>query len=119
MSYKDNGEGTITDTETDLMWQQQALEKRDWDGAMSYAKGLTIGGHSDWRLPTIDELKTLVDEERRDPAIDPIFTDTKSSCYWSSTTSAGSTSYAWSVYFYDGYADYGNKTGSFYVRCVR
>jgi len=74
--------------------------------------------HSDWRLPTIEELLTLVNYEKRRPACD--LEDTiSSSRYWSSITYVDNTDYAWDVYFYYGSSSYYNKTNNYYVRCVR
>ena len=57
----DNGDGTITDTTTGLMWQQSTQEDMDWESVISYCESLTLGGYNDWRLPNINELKSLVD----------------------------------------------------------
>ena len=49
-NFIDNGDGTVTDTETGLMWQKAtAPGTYNWQNALSYAEGLTLGGHSDWR----------------------------------------------------------------------
>jgi len=74
-------------------------------------------GHSDWRLPNIHELFSLVNPEKVNPACD--LEGTVAAYYWSSTTNANNTNNAWNVNF-----GYGNvfsyyKTGSHYVRAVR
>lgn len=60
-AYQDNGDGTVTDMNTGLMWQKSfAPDRYDWANAMSYADNLTLAGHDDWRLPTIKELYSLM-----------------------------------------------------------
>ena len=73
--------------------------------------------YNDWRLPSIKELLTLVDYTKINSASG--LTDTLPNYYWSSTTYAGNTNYAWGVYFSTGYTLYSNKTYDGYVRCVR
>ena len=59
-SYIDNGDGTITDMVTGLMWEQSMGEKIDFEAAFSKADESTLGNHSDWRVPTIKELYSLI-----------------------------------------------------------
>ena len=99
--YADNGDGTVTDTSTGLMWQQQAgSSTQTWEQALAYCEGLNLGGHTDWRLPTIKELRSLVDYSRYNPAINTTyFPNAAASWYWSSTTGAHGTYFAWVVGF--------------------
>jgi hypothetical protein len=119
--YADNGDGTVTDTSTGLMWQQQAgSSTQTWEQALAYCEGLNLGGHTDWRLPTFKELRSLVDYSLYGPAINATyFPNAAASWYWSSTTDAGSTSRAWGVYFSNGYARNDSKDANNYVRAVR
>ncbi len=55
----DNGNGTVTDKGAGLMWQKATAGPMNWDAAMSYPSGLSLGGHSGWRLPNMDELLNL------------------------------------------------------------
>src|SRR3989304_1317520 len=56
----DNGDGTVTDISNGFVWQKADTEKPvSWQEAKEYCRTLTLGGHSDWRLPTIAELKAL------------------------------------------------------------
>jgi hypothetical protein len=135
MSFTDNGNGTVTDNNTGLMWQKQ-----DNGNAYNWYKAsgtydatynpssedvcgsLNLGGHSDWRLPTKKELMSIVDYgiPYPGPTIDTTyFPNAKSSYYWSSTTSAYGPNSAWGVYFYNGSVGSHYKNSSDYVRCVR
>ena len=120
-SYTDNGNGTIRDNVTGLVWQKlDDNATRSWAGATTYCDNLTLGAQTDWRLPSRIELISIVNYGIYNPAINAaFFPGTNSSNYWSSTTSAGNTANAWYVYFYGGYTHYSNKTSTSYVRCVR
>lgn len=120
--FTDNGDGTITDEATGLMWMQDdaglALE---WDEALAYAEDYEYAGYDDWRLPDVKELQSIVDYSGSYPAIDQsYFTTTELEenefyYFWSNTSAYFSTElpgygYAWYVAF--GYAvdDDGNDT---------
>ncbi|MBW6519979.1 MAG: DUF1566 domain-containing protein [Desulfoarculaceae bacterium] len=112
--------GAVTDQRTGLVWQQQDDgQVRTWEAAIAYCEGLTLTNQSDWRLPNVKELESITDDDRWSPAIDPIFTGTSASFYWSSTTYALYPDFAWVVYFYNGYVYYSHKSLGYYVRCVR
>jgi len=120
-SFTDNRDGTVTDNLTSLMWQKQDdKEVRTWKEAITYCEKLYLAGYSDWRLPTIKELGSIVDNTTVNPAIDTTyFPGTVSSYYWSTTTYADGTASAWNVNFYDGYVASFSKTSVYYARCVR
>lgn len=59
-SYSDNGDGTITDKVTGLMWEQSMGEKITFEEAFAKASSSSLGEHSDWRVPTIKELYSLI-----------------------------------------------------------
>ncbi|MCU7818570.1 MAG: DUF1566 domain-containing protein [gamma proteobacterium symbiont of Lucinoma myriamae] len=59
-SYTDNNDGTVTDNNTGLMWQQQVSARIDWQTAVAQTRRLRLGGYSDWRVPTIKELYSLI-----------------------------------------------------------
>lgn len=116
----DNGNGTVTDSSTGLVWQQGEPGTKTWDNALTYCEGLSLGGADDWRLPNVKELESLTDDARYNPALDTTyFPNANSSNYWSSTTYASNTLNAWYVNFANGYVYYNDKSNSSYVRCVR
>jgi len=59
--YTDNGNGTITDNVTGLIWQKDMGDKVSFEDALSNVESSTLGGYTDWRLPTIKELYSLID----------------------------------------------------------
>jgi hypothetical protein len=97
MDYLDNGDGTVTDRSSALMWaKDDSGMKMDWVEALKYAEGASLAGHRDWRLPNAKELQSLVDYEKTDfPAINTEFFNTSvkkfesvddAYYFWSSTT---------------------------------
>ena len=145
LSYTDNGDGTITDNNTGLMWEKKSddgsIHDRDttytWDDAFAvHVAGLNagggFGGYTDWRLPDAKELQSIVDYERVNPSIDPAFNTgcapactvttcscTGSSYYWSSTSVAFNLLNAWRVFFNGGTVSALNKSNVTFVRAVR
>jgi len=121
--YADNGDGTVTDTSTGLMWQQQAgSSTQTWEQALAYCEGLNLGGYTDWRLPTVKELQSLVDYSRYYPAINTTyFPNAAASWYWSSTSGVDRTASAWGVDFAVGLVGVynGSKSYAGYVLAVR
>ena len=117
--FADNGDGTVTDNCTGLVWQKEtAPGTYTWPQALRYSEGLELAGHDDWRLPNVRELQSIVDYGRYNPSIDPIF-GAVSYSYWSSSTLEGYPDYAWYVYFDDGLVSSASKYSAFYVRAVR
>jgi hypothetical protein len=95
--FRDNGDGTVSDLATGLMWTRADSRKAlNWQQALTWAEGLRLAGHDDWRLPDAKELQSIVDysrapdaadPSRRGPAIDPVFDVTDpEGWFWSSTT---------------------------------
>ena len=121
-SYTDNGDGTITDNVTGLMWQKAVPAKSyTWAAAVALCPTLTLAGHTDWRLPALIELGSIVDYGQVSPSIDTtVFTGTPSARFWSSTPLAVDTTQAWYVFFYaGGGANTDPQTTDYDVRCVR
>jgi len=116
----DSLNGTVTDHKTGLMWQQaDDGEERTWYEAKTYCNGLVLGEHEDWRLPHIDELLTIVDYSRYDPAINPAFDDCRFYSYWSGSTRVDLPDGAWAVFFGTGDVASSIKGNQYSVRCVR
>ena len=95
--FVDNGDGTIADRATGLVWMKADSGKTmNWSDALKYAESLKLAGRDDWRLPNVKELQSIVDYRRapdalsrsvRSAAIDPIFSLTiTESWFWTSTT---------------------------------
>ncbi len=117
-SFTDNADGTVTDNTTNLIWQKAVGGQTNWESAIAYCENLSLAGFTDWRLPNIKELRSLIDSSRIDPAVDTNYFDYGyTNGYWSST---GNGDRAWKVYFdtggvWDGnYITYPND-----IRCVR
>jgi hypothetical protein len=112
---------TVLDTETDLLWQRAVPASfYTWSGALAYCEGLSLGGFSDWRLPNIKELQTLVDDREYSPAIDTTaFPATPLSYFWSSSPFANNATSAWVVWADDGHTYTWTMTNVNRVRCVR
>jgi hypothetical protein len=180
--FTDNGDGTVTDHTTGLMWEmkdptiavgtpvdcssvtcsnpQNVNNMYQWcqdadhngacdnngpygnhppdggaffdflartNGALCNSATCTgLGGHTDWRLPTVAELTTIVDKSATgcgpsSPCIDPIFGPTKFGYHWSATTNTGNSGQAWVVCFGSSCGSYAASKpyAEFYVRAVR
>ncbi len=134
--FTDHGNGTVTDNLTGLIWMKNASNvgavgfgTQTWANACAACNGLKDGEYGlmdgskagDWRLPNLKELQSLVDYGRYNPALPAghPFIGVKSDLYASSTTNANGTTYAWSMYFYDGYVYGLDKGYNSYVWCVR
>ncbi|MFN2377975.1 MAG: DUF1566 domain-containing protein [Candidatus Binatia bacterium] len=143
-SFTDNGNGTVTDATTALVWEKLSDDGsiHDKDNKYTWLEAVTVkiaglnaanfAGHDDWRLPNRFELDSLVNLGASGPSTYPPFhtscaascTVTSCSCtrpdyYWTSSTYVGSASYAWTVYFAAGDAFSGMKPTAYYVRAVR
>ena len=110
----------VLDNLTGLIWARNAsqFESVNWSTALSDCNDLDYGGKTDWRLPNLKELLSLIDYANSNPALpsgNP-FAGVQSVNYWSCTTHAGYTDYAWRVYLYDGSVDFGWK--DVFTHCV-
>ena len=101
--FTNNGNGTVTDNLTGLMWEQNpsAPATNSWGDALTYANDSTLAGHDDWRLPNRNELMTLHNfgEYRNDTWLNTNgFSDIEFTYYWTSTTRPGDTDRANTFY---------------------
>lgn len=113
--------GIVVDS-TGLQWQDNEESKTlvlDWIGAVNYCEGLNLGGFNDWRLPNINENKTLIYRENGDNIFIIGFLNISYYNYWSSTTSAGERGWAWILEARYGKIFTENKYQKNHVRCVR
>jgi hypothetical protein len=133
--FINNGDGTVIDSDTYLMWQRCTAPSTEincggvtptvytWEEGIAFCNGLTLGGYSDWRLPNAKSLQSLVDVTKTtSPNINTVyFPDTQLNDYWTSTTLAGTGSMAWYVNFDIVIAMVSpvDKRSGLYVRCVR
>lgn len=149
LSFTDNGDGTVTDNNTGLMWEKKDDNNmdplHDQDTGYSWVAAFTVhiaglnamnfGGYSDWRLPNVKELQSIVNYGRVKPAVSPEFntactpggtlasgsscTATQASSYWTSTTYVASPPGAWVVGFDEGLVVANSKHLTLRVRAVR
>ena len=136
LHYQDNGDGTVTDLNTGLMWEQKvaggggcttALHAVDATCPWAQATGAWIdavnaegfAGYNDWRYPNVRELMSIVDYSTINPAIALVFGPTAAANYWSSTSGANNPGDAWSVFFFSGFVLFASENGALRVRAVR
>jgi hypothetical protein len=130
--FQDNGNGTVTDLATGLIWKQcaEGLSGGDcatgspsaftWQQALQHAADHDFAGSALWRLPNKNELASLVERRCSNPAINTIsFPNTPLRWFWSSSPHAGYSYGAWYVRFSYGYVGNGDKASQLYVRLVR
>ncbi len=125
--HYDIDSGTVTDLRTGLVWEQNpdVAVYAFVDGA-AHCADLSLAGRDDWRVPSVKELQTVVDESRRSPTIDTsAFPDTASDVFWTSSPIELYTA-AWFVdfdsgwvYYHDGDFMYHDLENEYRVRCVR
>ncbi len=139
----------VTDSTTGLQWQDNEIVAKDWGEAVDYCESLNLDGYSDWRLPNIKELISLLDYREDYPAISRVFEhististaysdethqeyEYRTSDYWSFTSNSLATDGSWHINFMNGkiypsvyldrighYDTHGSKMSKNAVRCVR
>ncbi|MCC6274398.1 MAG: DUF1566 domain-containing protein, partial [Leptospiraceae bacterium] len=131
LTYTDNGDGTVKDNATGLIWQKCNYGKNNdstcsgtstssnWLTAVSNCAGLGLAGRS-WRLPNIQELKTLVDHTKASGSKinTTVFPAASSANNWSSTSLIGAPSGAWAVLFGTAISNGSTKGTTYHHRCV-
>jgi hypothetical protein len=119
------GGEAVLDKETGLVWAKNANIAgitKPWQEAITYCRDLTIGGRKGWRLPSIEELASLVEPMRMYPPALPTghpFTGVQSNYYWSSSEYEGDSGRAWYVHMEQGAVYYYYKSSLYYVWPVR
>jgi len=112
----------VTDTTRKLIWQDDNAsisEVRSFEGANEYCNALRLGGFDNWRVPSLEELATIVNENLVNPAIYKSFKNTANDFYWSSSSIKNDRQYARSINFYVGYQSFSPKDANLHIRCVR
>ena len=91
-----NGVGTVTDTITGLMWQQADGGEMTIENAILYCDTLTLGGYTDWRLPTAHESFSILNHQHSNPALDlTVFVNNSADYWWTSTRQINDTTKIW------------------------
>ena len=110
--------GTVLDTKTNLMWMQNQLDREfTFDEAIVITH--EFAGFNDWRLPTIDELASIINYQSNPAYFEEFRFEVIDSRFWSSSPYVGDTYYAWYVYFDGGDVSYNYRGDAFPVRLVR
>ena len=126
-------DGTVKDEDTKLIWMRCSLgqnwdgsgctgeiSSHNWQSALNAARDTDFAGVTDWRLPNIKELSSIIEQQCYNPSInESLFPGTPAEQYWTSSPYASSAKYGWNVSFYLGYNHHNFKTSEFYVRLVR
>ena len=113
---------TVIDKITGLMWQDDkasATEQKEWHDVKEYCQNLRLDGYDDWKLPTVEQLLSITDKTKQNPAIISGFQNVVSGLYWSSSPYVSDSNLAWYVGFNFGYSSSNGKYSYYYVRCVR
>lgn len=122
-----NGDGTVTDTVTGLMWQQTDGGEMTYENALIYCDTMTLGGYTDWQLPTDQEAYSILNHQRTNPAIDiTVFTPTAAEYWWTANLQYNDSNKVWSTNSGGGIGNHrktetisAGGTKHFHVRAVR
>lgn len=122
-----NSDGTVTDAVTGLMWQQTDGGEMTFESAETYCQNLTLGGYSDWRLPTAQEAFSILNHDWQNPPLDPsVFPNSGAEYWWTSERQVGNSSKVWVTNAGGGIGNHpisetlsAGGTKKFHVRAVR
>ena len=130
-----NADGTVSDSETGLMWQrcsygqtyntetqlcEGSTPSLTWQEALRGAKNDTTADYDDWQMPNIKELASILEHSCTEPSInEDVFLGTKLQNYWSNTSGVSTMSSAWVYQFDSGLNSLHAKTSNVYLRLVR
>jgi hypothetical protein len=112
----------VFDRKTGLTWSADIVGAKDgqnWEKSMAAAKACRLMGHEDWRAPTIEELLSIIDYTKCDPAVDSAHFRLQFGWEWTSTVAAAPSGCAWFVNLYNGYSSRNGQDYGLHVRAVR
>jgi hypothetical protein len=116
------GDAAVLDKETGLVWERSPdTTVRNWPDSVVHCFTMQLGGRKGWRLPTVEELASLVDSGPINPAL-PYghpFLNVQNYSYWSATTDVSSAGWAWHVHISSSFINTLDKTIAEYAWCVR
>ena len=117
-----NAKDVIYDTSTSLLWQDSYANEEfalTYKQAKEYCQDLVIEEYKDFRIPTLNELQSIIDYKNYKPAIIKGFKYVGNETYWSTTPYAHDYDYVWTVNFKKGARDVKAKHYDRYIRCVQ
>ena len=126
-AFADNGDGTVTDNVTGLVWQKADGGEMTWSNAVIYAQTNRVGGQSDWRLPDSHEAFSILNHGRVNPALDTnVFTLSVAQYWWTADAQANDATRIWAINAGGGIGAHrqdetlsAGGTNRYHVRCVR
>lgn len=119
-SYIIHTNGTVTNTRTGLMWKQAIEGKHNWhDAIKKFGDNVSFAGYNDWRIPTIDELITLLDSIHQNNIDPTAFPNTEATSFWSKSPLIKNNNFLWCINFKYCSKVWYSKDNSFQVRLVR
>jgi hypothetical protein len=125
-AYTDNGNGTVTDQVTGLVWQQTDGGEMTWSSAVTYCQNLELAGYADWQLPSGHELFGILDHDHNPALNTAAFPVTSAEYWWTANEQVGDSTKAWVVNAGGGIGAHPKSetisaggTKRFHARCVR